>query len=61
HPSLPAEGETLMGDEYEAFINTYDAYILEIESHLDLEDPESFFPELTALDEMMETMQVETP
>ena len=61
HPNLPADGETFIGDEYEAFINTFDAYIIEIESQLDLEDPESFFPELTALDEMLETMQVETP
>ena len=61
HPNLPADGETYIGDEYETFINTYDAYIIEIESQLDIEDPESFFPKLTALDEMMETMQVETP
>jgi hypothetical protein len=61
HPSLPAEGETFIGDEYEAFINTFEAYLMDIESQLDLEDPESFFPELTALDEMLETMQVETP
>ena len=61
HPNLPADGESFIGDEYEAFINTYDAYILEVESQLDLEDPESFFPELTALDDMLESMQVDMP
>ncbi|MCK5054074.1 MAG: zinc ribbon domain-containing protein [Anaerolineales bacterium] len=61
HPSLPADGETFIGDEYEAFINAYDAYILEVEGHMDLENPESFFPELTALDEMLESLQIEVP
>jgi hypothetical protein len=61
HPYLPADGESFIGGEYEGFINTYDAYIIGVESQLDLEDPESFFPELTALDEMLETMRVETP
>ncbi|MGB2897570.1 MAG: zinc ribbon domain-containing protein [Anaerolineales bacterium] len=61
HPSLPVDGETFIGDEYEAFINAYDAYILEVESQLDFEDQESFFPELTALDEMLESLQIEVP
>ncbi len=61
HPSLPADGETVIGDEYEAFINAYETYLRDIESQLDLENPVSFFPKLTALDEMLETMQVDTP
>ncbi len=61
HPRLPADGESFIGDEYDAFINAYEAYLLDVESQLVKEDPESFFPKLTALDEMLETMQVETP
>ena len=61
HPSLPADGETSIGDDYEGFINAFEAYLMDVESQLDLEDPESFFPDLTALDEMLETMQVDTP
>jgi len=61
HPSLPAEGESFIGDEYETFINTFEAYILEVESQLNLETSGSFFPELTALDEMMESVQFEMP
>ncbi len=61
HPSLPADGESYIGDGYEAFINTYETYLIDIESQLDLENPASFFPKLTALDEMLETMQVEMP
>ena len=61
HPSLPADGDTFIGDEYDAFINAYEAYLLDIESQLDLEVPESFFPQLTDLDAMMESMQIESP
>ncbi len=61
HPSLPTDGDTFIGDEYDAFINAFEAYLLDIESQLDLEVPESFFPQLTDLNAMMESMQVETP
>jgi hypothetical protein len=61
HPSLPADGDSFIGDEYDAFINTYEAYLFDVEGQLGSEDPESFFPKLSALDEMLETMRVETP
>ena len=61
HPSLPADGDTFIGDEYDAFINAFEAYLLDVESQLALESPTSFFPQLTDLDAMMESMQIETP
>ena len=61
HPSLPADGDTFIGDEYDAFINAYEAYLFDVESQLAAESPLSFFPQLTDLDAMMESMQVEIP
>jgi hypothetical protein len=61
HPSLPADGDTFIGDEYDAFINAFEAYLLDVESQLALESPTSFFPQLTDLDAMMESMQIESP
>ena len=61
HPSLPTDGEAYIGDDYEAFINNYEVYLLDVESNLNLEDPESFTPKLTVLDEMLETMEVKSP
>ena len=61
HPSLPDVGESFIGDEYDAFIDTYEAYLIDVESQLDLETPESYFPKLTALDDMLETIRVEAP
>jgi hypothetical protein len=61
HLSLPADGDTFIGDEYDAFINAYEAYLLDVESQLALESPLSFFPQLTDLDAMMESMQIESP
>lgn len=61
HPSLPADGDTFIGDEYDAFINAYEAYLLNVESQLAIESPLSFSPQLTDLDAMMESMQIESP
>ena len=61
HPSLPADGDTFIGDEYDAFINAFEAYLSDVESQLALESPMSFFPQLTDLDAMMESMLIETP
>ena len=61
HPSLPDGGESFIGDEYDAFIDTYEAYLIDVESQLDLEEPESYFPKLTALDDMLETIRIEAP
>ena len=61
HPNLPADGDTFIGDEYDAFINAYEAYLFDVESQLAAESPLSFSPQLTDLDAMMESMQVEIP
>jgi len=61
HPNLPADGDTFIGDEYDAFINAYEAYLLDVENQLALESPLSFFPQLTDLDAMMESMQIQGP
>jgi hypothetical protein len=54
HPSLPAD----VGGVDEAFIESFDAYILEIAAQLDAQPPDSFTPDLTLLDGMIESLMV---
>jgi hypothetical protein len=61
HPSLPMDGESLIGDDYEGFIATYDDYLAATKQSLNTQTPDSFTPGLQALDSMMSTFQVEVP
>lgn len=52
HTGLPADGDTIV-DDWETFYNEWDTYITETVDWLNAQDPSSFFPSLTVLDEMM--------
>jgi hypothetical protein len=58
HPDLPPNGDAYIGEEYEAFIESYTEYLEQVGQ--DLEDSTSnvFQPSLTALDEMLTTLSV---
>ncbi|TFH38101.1 MAG: hypothetical protein E4G99_00455 [Anaerolineales bacterium] len=61
HPSLPADGESAIGEDYEAFIAGFEAALVETKASLDAQAPDSFAPGLLALDAMMGSLQVEAP
>lgn len=61
HPSLPADGESHIGDDYEAFIEQYEAYLATTKQSVESQAPDSFNPGLGALDSMMATFQIEAP
>jgi hypothetical protein len=52
HPSLPADA----GGVDEAFVEGFDAYILEVASQLNAQPSDSFTPDLTLLDGMIESL-----
>ena len=60
HPSLPADGEDAIGDDYEGFIAAYEESLAETRQAMDPQLPESFNPSLKALDEMMMSLKIET-
>jgi hypothetical protein len=61
HPSLPADGESALGDDYEAFIAGFETSLAETKANLDAQTPDSFTPGLLALDAMVGSLQVEAP
>jgi hypothetical protein len=61
HPSLPVDGESLIGDNYEGFIDHYEEYLTATKQSLDSQLPATFTPELSALDAMMASLKVENP
>jgi hypothetical protein len=61
HPSLPADGESYIGDDYEGFIATHEDYLASTKQSLDSQTPASFNPGLQALDGMMGSFQVDMP
>ena len=61
HPSLAMDGESAIGDDYEAFIAGYEDSLVGTKADLDSKSPDSFMPGLDALDAMMESIQIETP
>lgn len=58
NPILPADGLAVPGGDYEAFANTFETYIGDIEQQLDAQDPSSFTPDLLLLDAMIESLEV---
>jgi hypothetical protein len=61
HPSLPVDGESHIGDDYEGFINGYEDYLAATKQSLDAQPPDSFNPSLQALDAMMGSFQIMAP
>jgi hypothetical protein len=58
HPSLPADGSEIPGDDFNAFAENFDTYAAEIAAQLDAEAADSFAPSIVLLDEMMQSLEV---
>lgn len=58
HPSLPPTYESIPNNDWEAFANQFPSYILEIEQKISDQPADSFTPNLTLLDQMIETILV---
>jgi len=61
HPSLPADGESAIGEDYEAFIAGFEASLAATKALLDAQAPDTFIPGLLDLDGMMGSLKVEAP
>lgn len=61
HSSLPPDGESHIGDDYEGFIDGYEDYLVAMKPSLDSQPPDSFNPGLQALDAMMGSFQIGAP
>jgi hypothetical protein len=61
HPSLPTDGDSYIGDDYEGFIAGYEDYLVTTKQSLDSQTLDSFHPGLQALDAMMASFQVNMP
>ena len=58
HPSLPADGSEIPGDDFGAFADNFETYAAEVAAQLDTEAPGSFTPDLSLLDAMMASLKV---
>jgi hypothetical protein len=56
HPSLPVDGSEIPGGDADAFADTYETYVGEIEARLGAEEAESFEPSIVLLDETIESL-----
>jgi hypothetical protein len=56
HPSLPQDGK--MPVDAEAFTANFDAYIAELEEQLDGQDGDSFGPDLSLFDDLIQSLVV---
>jgi hypothetical protein len=57
HFGLPFDGSTVMGD-YMTFHENWDTYIADTVAWLNAQDPANFFPDITILDEMMASFEI---
>jgi len=57
HFGLPFDGATVMGD-YMTFHENWDTYIADTVTWLNVQDPANFFPDITKLDEMMASFEI---
>ncbi len=57
NPALPADGGATIND-WEAFYNGWDTYIIETIRTLGEQSPESYFPNMILLDEMMASFKI---
>jgi hypothetical protein len=58
HPDLPPDGDSYIGDDFEAFIGTYESYLDDVEWQLEQTGSKVFVPNLSALDAVMRTISV---
>jgi len=58
HPNLPKDGNEYPGGDYLTFEDMYESYIADIENQLDSAPASSFYPDLSLLDKMIESLQV---
>jgi hypothetical protein len=58
HPSLPADGQ-VTGNEPPAFTDDFTAYLASVVAALNPEAASSFTPDLTQLDAMMSSLEVQ--
>lgn len=59
HSSLPADGSTPPGGDWEAFVNNWDSYILAVVAQLDAAPAATFTPGLSLFDRLMESLLVQ--
>lgn len=58
HPGLPPDGDAYIGEDFDAFIETYAEYLDDVEQQLEDSASKSFHPRLTAIDALVESMSV---
>jgi hypothetical protein len=58
HPDLPSDGDSYIGEEYEAFIENYEIYLVDIEQQLEASTTKAFSPSLSALDAVVQTLSI---
>jgi putative hemolysin len=58
HPSLPADGSDIPGGDFDAFSENFEAYTAGVAARLDAEGADSFAPSITALDAVMQSLEV---
>jgi len=56
NPSLPADGQ-ISAEELQTFANDFETYIVNITTQLDAQPDSSFTPNLTYLDQMMQSLE----
>ena len=59
NPILPADGSEIPGDDYNAFADNFRGYLDDMEGQLSAQPPSSFTPDLSLLDEMIQSLLVE--
>ena len=58
HLDLPNDGSTTI-DDWETFYNTWDTYIADTVNWMNVQDPNTYFPSLTTLDDMMASFEID--
>ncbi len=59
HPSLPATGDTVPNGDWDAFYETFDSYVADMQMELNAQPASSFVPNLDLLDELARSIRVE--
>jgi len=57
HMGLPNDGSNEV-DDWEEFSNNFDTYLTDTIAWLEAQDPNTFFPSLNVLDEMMASFEI---
>ena len=59
HPTLPADQTAYAGGDLDMLVQHFDTYIADIERQLNAQDGSSFTPDLSLLDAMIQSLEVE--